>query len=90
MMSFPMPNDTIDGRTVVASCWYRDLANSDRQWVNDDWPDQVALVLLLNKEAPFFTVAHVGMDDHYCVLACEERFNIVEAVEVYQERGGDI
>jgi hypothetical protein len=89
-----MPNNGLDGKTVVASCWYRDLGPSDQQYKNpnDDWPDQVYLVLLLNGEAPFFMVAYVC--DHEAgeweILESHTTENIVTAVEVYQDWGGDI
>lgn len=84
---FPIPNDRIDGRVVVAS-------------VNYDEDNQIALVLLLNSSAPFFTVAHYYMQDvpaadaipfrpRGYVHVLGDHFNIVPAVEEYQQNGGD-
>lgn len=89
-MSIPMPNDALGCRTVVASCYYRDLGPEDQQHRDpgDTWPDLVYLVLLLNPESPFFTVAHV--DNEATVLDSHDEFNIVNAVQVYQDWGGDI
>jgi hypothetical protein len=91
---FPMPGTRLCGRTVVASCNYRDLMEIDKQYMapDDDWPDIVDLVLLLNEEKPFFTVAYVTDDGFaaYRILAEEDHFNIVHAVEAYQEWGGDV
>jgi hypothetical protein len=89
-LPFPMPNDVIDGKTVVASVTYIDDERGD-----------LALVLLLEHESPFFTVAHYAMtdlaeDENTSGYAAGEidvigRFmNIVEAVREYEQSGGDI
>ena len=100
LLPFPMPNDTLfgadetgeirrDPRTVIASVEYRDE------------PTVIALVLLLNRASPFFTVAH------YYQEACPaegdaparptgylhelvEEYNIVHAVREYEQSGGDV
>lgn len=92
---FPMPNTKLNGRTVVASCYYRDLDEKDREYLpaDDNWPNVVYLVLLLNKNAPYFTVAHIADDGYgsYKILASESRWNIVEAInDLYTQWGGDI
>ena len=84
-LKFPMPNDVINGSTVVASVEYRDE------------PSLIALVLLLNKQAPYFTVAHYYQEaspdapvyprGHLLVHGDFE--NIVPAVEEYTQQGGD-
>jgi hypothetical protein len=86
---FPMPNEELAGRTVIASVEYF-----------ADERGEVALVLLLEKEKPFFTVAHyaltpiaeseanVGMaEGEYDVLGRFE--NIVPAIREYEQNGGD-
>lgn len=89
-LPFPMPNDQIDGRTVVASAVYDD----------DEHGELIALVLLLEQEAPFFTVAHYALTDIPPDFASVEmargeidvlgRFsNIVPAIAEYTESGGD-
>lgn len=91
----PMPNTKLSGGTVVASCYYRDLDEKDREHLppNDNWPNVVYLVLLLNEDAPYFTVAHIADNGYgsYKILASESRWNIVEAVnDLYTQWGGDI
>lgn len=94
-MSFPMPNTKLAGSVVVASCYYRELSDRDKKFIpaDDNWPDTVYLVLLLNEQMPFFTVALVADNEFnsYDVLLAESKMNIVEAVnEVYTQWGGDI
>jgi len=79
-----MPNDKLAGGIVVASVYYT---------------DEIALVLILNPSAPFFKVIHYFMDDvegfggpamkagDTWLIATAE--NIVPAVRVYEENGGD-
>lgn len=85
-MLFPMPNDRLGDSTVVASVMYRD--------------DDIALVLLLNPAPPFFTVAHYYMYDTPAEGSAPARkagdlfvygraLNIVPAVRMYEESGGD-
>lgn len=52
LLPFPMPNDKIGGGTVIASVEYF-----------DDERGAVALVLLLNPDPPYFTVAHYALTD---------------------------
>lgn len=99
MYAFPIPNDKIDGRVVVASCPY----------IDDD-RGEVALVLLLERQPPFFTVAHYALTDFdptrglYGDPEAPQRYgpsydageidiigrfsNIVPAVDEYQDSGG--
>lgn len=75
MSKFPMPNDRLGDRTVVASVWYTE-------------DPEIATVLLLNPKAPFFTVAFYdlkngGIDP---IITTE---NIVPAVREYEQSGGD-
>lgn len=77
---FPLPGTQLLDRTVVASCPY----------IDDDDREPEVLVLLLNKESPFFKVAHVQyLLDPPVLVASEDHFNIVPAVEAYQQWGGD-
>jgi hypothetical protein len=76
-MDFPMPNLAYQGRIVVASCWYTDE------------PQEIALVLMLEPESPFFTVAHIALDDGE-ILGMERHMNIVHAVKAYEDWGGDV
>ena len=86
---FPMPNDEIEDRIVVASVVYID--------------DELATVLLLNPESPFFSVAHYAYGDNPLagrleVLSLDDGdgglmpatfLNIVPAVRAYEQWGGD-
>lgn len=89
-LPFPMPGNRLPGAwIVIASVEYF-----------DDERGAVALVLLLEPRAPFFTVAHYALTD---VLGDDVsspyqrgemdiigRFmNIVPAVEAYKQNGGD-
>jgi hypothetical protein len=70
-----MPNDRLMNRRVVASCYLS---------------DEVFLVLSLNREAPYFSVAEVTYtDEGWKVLWAMVYDNIVPAVAVYEQYGGD-
>lgn len=78
---FPMPGDTLLGRTVIASTYYT---------------DEIALVLLLNDRPPFFTVAHYQVHDSHdpaypagSLTHLATEYNIVPAVREYEQSGGD-
>lgn len=86
-----MPSDAIDTKTVIASVEYF-----------DDDRGEVALVLLLERDAPFYTVAHYALTDvsedapniEYPYYAGEidiigQFRNIVPAVRAYEDSGGD-
>ena len=93
-LPFPMPGDRIEKRTVVASAEYF-----------DDERGSVALVLLLNQQPPYFTVAHYALTDVkggegiYPEVVTEYTRgevdvigsfeNIVPAVREYEQSGGD-
>lgn len=83
-----MPNEKMGFRTVVASVEYRDE------------PTYIATVLLLNPVSPFFTVAHFYMEPTEqegeiparpagYVHELGTELNIVPAVRLYEESGGD-
>lgn len=100
VLPFPMPNDTLfgtdedgeirrDPRIVVASVQYRDE------------PTMIALVLLLNRQSPFFTVAHWYQEPSPAEYDIPYRptgylhelgthYNIVHAVREYEQSGGDV
>lgn len=85
MLAFPMPNEKLFDRTVVASCWYT---------------DEIALVLLMGLIPPYFMVVHYYMADVAADVGVPARavgalhflgefYNIVTAVQLYEESGGD-
>ena len=82
-IQIPLPGDEYDGRTVVASCWIRD--------------DEIilALVMLLNAEAPYYSVAQIewrpvpGLPYWHNNGETFHR-NINEATAEYANSGGDI
>lgn len=84
----PAPNDRLLGRTVVATCAY----------IEDDQREPEMLVLLLNAQPPYFTVAHAQWAlDPPVIVASENHSNIVPAVNGdtfpdkpgYVDMGGD-
>lgn len=90
-LPFPLPNTTIEGNTVVASVSYI-----------DDERGVIALVLVLEHSAPFFSVGFFALTDVADGSRLSDglrrgefqdfgRFeNIVEAVRAYEQNGGDI
>lgn len=70
-MTVPLPNETLDGSVVVASCYHGEEVEG--------------LVLLLNPESPYFTVAYVDGS----VERVADEYNIVGAVKAYVDHGGD-
>jgi hypothetical protein len=70
----PLPGDTVDGHTVVASTYLT---------------DDTATLILLNDMPPFFTVAEVSIPVA-SIYAEQEFHNIVYAVREYEQRGGDV
>lgn len=75
----PLPNDVIGDSIVVASVVYNE----------DDYKEAIFLVLLLNKQPPFFTVATMYWPSEE-IIARENHFNIVHAIEEYKDSGGDV
>ena len=78
---FPMPGDTLLGRTVIASTYYTDY---------------VVLVLLLEAGPPFFTTGHYQLYDDPdgfhpagSLTHLAHEYNIVPAVQAYEQNGGD-
>ena len=74
----PMPNDHLDGGTVIASVVYRD---------NDPALPVEWIVLLLRRSAPFYEVIEVNSYGE--VTSLGEARNIVPATELYADNGGD-
>lgn len=90
---FPYPGSRVCDRIVMASCYYRELTPGDNLYrtTGDDWPDVVYLVLLLNDESPYFTVACVAyVEGSWVLLTSETQYNIIHAVETYSDWGGDV
>lgn len=88
---FPMPGQHFPGRrTVIASCTYRDLLESDLPYKaeTDTWPNLVYLVLLLNAQPPYYTVAHIDPIS-WAILDSEDFLNINPATAGYADSGGD-
>lgn len=88
-LPFPMPNDVIEDKIVVASAQYI-----------DDERGSIALVLLLTKVPPFFAVAlyaqtDIADDKGFRPYKAGEAYvigqhwNIVPAVREYEQSGGD-
>jgi hypothetical protein len=71
-----MPNDQLHGFTVVASVYYT---------------DDIATVLLLDKHGPpFFAVGQYPfVQDNPNLNIIGTEYNIVPAVEMYEDYGGD-
>lgn len=70
----PMPNDTIDGGTVVASVL-----------LNEEEPTTWVL-LVLRRSAPFYEVIEV--DEYGEITGLGEARNILDAAEIYGDNGG--
>lgn len=88
---FPMPGNHFPGnRRVIASCYYRELTKDDQQYKqpDDDWPDTVYLVMLLNPQPPYYTVAHIDPIS-WRILVSTDHPNINPATEDYFQSGGD-
>lgn len=84
----PAPNETgyvrrkggpFEPVTVVATCPYIDDPDRERE----------TLVLLLRRKAPFFVVGHYRHKSR-TMLVLGVVQNIVEAVQIYEDNGGDI
>lgn len=60
-MKFPLPNDVISGAIVVASVTYI-----------DDERGEIALVLLLRQQPPYFEVAHYALTGFDPKLSSDE------------------
>jgi hypothetical protein len=72
----PMPNDLIDGGTVIASIV-----------MNDDEPETTWWVLLLlRRSAPYYEVIEVHADGE--VISLGEAENINPATEMYADHTG--
>lgn len=78
----PMPNDEFDDGIVVASVWQDDDAGT--AFI------PCGLILLLRKEAPYFSVCDIEWRDGAWLIVNEEpHVNIVPAVRAYEDAGGD-
>jgi len=87
MTRHPLPNDKIGRATVVASVYFGECSHAAHGAPDDLWT-----VLLLHPEPPYFEVAIIGERTRR-VLNDDDTsgriYNIVDALDVYQEWGGD-
>lgn len=72
----PMPNDLIDGGTVIASVV-----------LNDEEEPTTWVLLMLRRSAPFYEVIEVNQYGEIAELG--EARNILDAAEIYGDNGGD-
>lgn len=72
---FPLPNERLHEGIVVASTYVT---------------DEVAILLILRPEEPYFRVLHVKLDEGptYPIIWAMASENIVLAVHEYGEQGG--
>jgi hypothetical protein len=73
----PVPNDLIDGGTVIASVVLHDDDHRPITWV----------LLMLRRSAPFYEVIEV--DEYGEITELGEFRNVIEAAEFYSDNGGD-
>jgi hypothetical protein len=73
----PIPGDLIDGGTVVASVVLHDEPDEPTSWV----------LLLLRRSAPYYEV--IELTENGDVTSIGEARNIVPAVQIYADNGGD-
>lgn len=78
-MKLPMPNDTFDGGTVVASC----SQIIDQEGESDE--ESACTLLILYPQAPFYAVLDVYEDE---VLNSVSFPNIIPAAKEYSEQIG--
>jgi hypothetical protein len=76
-MDIVMPGDVVNDQTVIASC-YLNVGLS------------TALVILMNKRPPYYTVAELNLTSLKLTDATENFMNINKAVAFYADMGGDI
>lgn len=85
-LELPMPNETFDGKTVVASCWIND---SYELGPNEDL--SVAVVLLMaDTPGSYYQVMELEAQegDYWRVTQYRPHTNIVFAAEDYRENTG--
>lgn len=75
---YPMPGDDLDGAKVIASVWYCEF----------DGRSEVT-VLRLHPEAPYYSVDLAYLADGRIAPFGERLSNIVPAVALYEQSGGD-
>lgn len=83
-MDLPCPNDRLDDRIVIASVWGNDLP---------EYGPVFGTVILLNPQAPFYTVCQVeDRNGEWNLIEGEPRdhMNINFAVEDFANSGGDV
>ena len=75
----PLPGATFDGRTVIASCY---VADASKYIGDENW-----LLLLLNEQAPFYSVEE--HDPNGLLADYGTEHNINYAVAKFADNGGD-
>lgn len=89
LLRFPMPNDRIALATPNANVPRTAADEVERIVVASCYTsDDECLLLLLNPEPPYFTVAEVELSPRRCVCATAFE-NINQAVDHYAQSGGD-
>lgn len=73
----PMPNDLIDGGTVIASVLLHDDDERPTTWV----------LLMLRRSTPFYEVIEVN--EYGEITELGEARNIMDAAEIYGDNGGE-
>lgn len=83
---FPMPNENFDGSIVIASTVVNDEPCEEY--------DALALVILLRKEAPFYSVGELVVLPRRAYWSQVDghrlHYNINYAVEDFADSGGDV
>lgn len=72
----PMPNDLLNGGTVIASVV-----------LNDDEEPTTWVLLMLMRSAPFYEVIEVN--EYGEITELGEARNIMDAAEIYGDNGGE-
>ena len=84
-MSCPLPNERIGDAIIVASVYFGECQCASGE------PDDLWTVLLLHPTSPYFEVAIISEQDR--TFADDDTsgpiYNIVDALDVYREWGGD-
>jgi hypothetical protein len=81
MINLPLPNDKMQGRTVIASTWLND----------DDENCLLALLIVLNGRSPYYTVSQIESmgGGIWQFVDPRNHMNINYGVEDFANSGGD-
>lgn len=71
----PMPNDVIDGRTIIASAYLTD----------EDDEQVMVMLMVLNPQPPFYTVVETSLPVLISMPEGTDFSNIIPAAEFYQQ-----